>query len=267
MLSKIVNRQLGLDSNYKTWHINGENMLIYIHSGDGSIVCRDKIYSIKKGVLCFIGAKVWHYTMPMDASAYERSKIFADQDEFNKILSLISKDEDFSRYFHEESFVYAEIPEKDCTKIEELIGEITNYEGNKKYENLVFLSCFIRLLVFINNNIVDIVSSPEGDMNKAVEYINHHICSKIGIEDICRHIHMSKYHFCRKFKENTELTVMEYVLKTRIVFAKNMLAKENLSISEISEHCGFSSISYFCRVFKESTGQTPLQFRKSQRGI
>jgi AraC-like DNA-binding protein len=56
---------------------------------------------------------------------------------------------------------------------------------------------------------------------------------------------------------------MEYILATRIVLAKEMLQKTDLTVGEISERCGFSSISYFCRVFKQDTGRTPLGFRKS----
>ena len=82
------------------------------------------------------------------------------------------------------------------------------------------------------------------------------------MDEICREIHISKYYFCRKFKKTTGFTVMDYVLKTRIVAAKGLLSETELSISEISNRCGFGSISYFCRVFKEHTGLTPLQYRK-----
>jgi len=57
--------------------------------------------------------------------------------------------------------------------------------------------------------------------------------------------------------------VMEYILKTRIVLAKNDLLKTNLSITEISEQNGFSSVSYFCRAFKEEEKLSPLQYRKN----
>ena len=73
---------------------------------------------------------------------------------------------------------------------------------------------------------------------------------------------MSKYHFCRVFKNNTGQTVMSYILKTRIVLARTMLKKENLTVSEVSRLCGFSSVSYFCRVFKEKTGVSPLKYKK-----
>ena len=85
----------------------------------------------------------------------------------------------------------------------------------------------------------------------------------ICIDDICAAINSSKYHFCRQFKKHTGLTVMEYILKTRIILAKTELIKTNLSITEISERLGFSSVSYFCRAFKAESGLTPLQYRKS----
>lgn len=45
--------------------------------------------------------------------------------------------------------------------------------------------------------------------------------------------------------------------------AQGMLRKDAFSVSEVSERCGFSSVSYFCRAFKDETGMTPLQYRKS----
>ena len=56
---------------------------------------------------------------------------------------------------------------------------------------------------------------------------------------------------------------MKYILKTRIVLAKNMLSNESLSITVISNRCGFSSVSYFSRIFKEETGMNPLTFKKN----
>ena len=78
-------------------------------------------------------------------------------------------------------------------------------------------------------------------------------------------VHMSKYHLCRRFKNITGFTIMEYILKTRLAAAKNMLKTESISITEISEKCGFSSVSYFSRVFKEHTGITAIAYRKEYR--
>ncbi len=262
MDSRILSRQIGLDSNYNVWHTNNSNMIIYMHSTGGSIVCNEKIYPIKKGALCFIGGQRHHYTLPDGASTYVRSKVFASSDELRKILSYFPQKENTAQIFSDDSFVYAEISAKDRSKVEALFDEISLYINDAKYGNAVFFSCYTRLLVYISQNVLDVISLPHGSIYKAVEYINSNIGNSIGINDICEYAHMSKYHFCRTFKKNTGLTVMEYILKTRIVLAKNMLVRERISISDISEQCGFSSISYFCRVFKEDTGLTPLQYRK-----
>lgn len=61
------------------------------------------------------------------------------------------------------------------------------------------------------------------------------------------------------------MTVMKYILKMRIVLAKMDLKKTNLSVSEISGKYGFSSVSYFSRMFKEEENCSPLQYRKKNR--
>ena len=260
MSKRIISHQLGFDSNYKTWHVNNSNMIIFMYSDGGSIVCNEKIYPIKRGVLCFVGAQKYHYTMPEDTATYERSKLFVLPDELGKMTSMLPQKERFS----DESFVYAQIPQKDISAVEALFDEISRFD-NDQYSDMIFTSCFMRLLVFVSQNIIDAISLPHGQMHKAIGYINSNIENDLSINDICEHVHMSKYHFCRSFKKATGLTVMEYILKTRIILAKNMLSKENLAISEVSERCGFSSISYFCRVFKNDTSMTPLQYKKAKR--
>ena len=69
-------------------------------------------------------------------------------------------------------------------------------------------------------------------------------------------------HLARLFKKKIGLTVMEYILKTRIAMAKELLCEAKMSVTEISEACGFSSISFFSRTFKKEVEKTPLQYKK-----
>lgn len=264
MEKRIFRCQLGFDSNYKTWHTNDANMVIYMHSDGGSIVCSERIYPIKKGVLCFIGAKKYHYTMPSNAGVYERSKIFISSEEFNRLISTFQKEDAITKCFNENSIVYAQISEADIETVDALFDDILNYAENESHGDTIFASSLLRMLVFMSENVVDTVAPPHGSMYKAVEYINAHIKDDITVDSICKHTHMSKYHFCRSFKKTTGHTVMNYILNTRITLAKNLLANESISVGEISGLCGFSNISVFCRAFKENTGMTPLQYRKKQ---
>lgn len=259
---KIISHERGKDEHFKLWHAlpDEENMIIYMYSDGGSIVCRERVYPIKRGALCFIGAGKYHYTMPSDPSQYDRTKIFFPSELLRGIVSLISDGRDFSG-FTWDSIVYAEINEDKQKYVDEIFNTLRD-AIDTPHSKVSEVSSLIKLLELLENHSIDSASSVSGSLGGAIDYINKNIFREISIDEICSAVHISKYHFCRLFKKNMGMTVMDYILKTRIVLAKNMLKKENTSITEVSERCGFSSVSYFCRVFKESIGKTPLRYRK-----
>lgn len=256
---KIIHHELGKDPLYKIWHASALPMFMYMHSDGGSIVCSEKSYPIQKGVLCLVGAGKYHYTVPDIPERYDRSKLFVSADEIDKILEMLSVN---TNKFSSESFVYALIDENERNKVENIFCKIKEYENDKSYGKWILTSCIIELFVFLNKYSLENIPAASGVVSRAIEYINSNIEKNITIDEICSEIHMSKYHFCRQFKKVTDTTVMKYILKTRIVMAKNMLLNDNLSITEISNRCGFSSVSYFSRVFKEETGSNPLNYKK-----
>ena len=261
MKNNIIYHQKGKDELFKTWHASKRNIFIYMHSNGGSIVCSEKIYPIQKGVLCFVGAGKYHYTMPENTETYERSKIFIEPEKMGKIQRLFSQNEDFTK-FCEGGFVYCVVDECKQEKINKIYEELAMCEADE--EEAVLYSCCIRLAAIINRYQLEQTDSAIGFLSRAMEFINSNIFREINIDEICSHIHISKYHFCRQFKKITGMTVMDYILKTRIVLAKGLLISEKISVSEISNRCGFSSVSYFCRAFKEETGKTPLEYRRGK---
>lgn len=259
MQYEIIYHEMGKDPLYKIWHASKEAMFIYVYSDGGSIVCSEKSYPLKKGVLCFVGAEKYHYTMPYIPERYERSKLFVPADTFNEILKLLSVNSD---KFSSGSFVYALIDESERSTVEGIFRKIKEYEHDAVYGKWILISGIIELLVLLNKHSFENIPAEFGAVSMAVEYINSNIERNITIDEICAEIHMSKYYFCRQFKKATNTTIMKYILKTRIVMAKNMLLNEKLTITEISNRCGFSSVSYFSRVFKEETGVSPLNYKK-----
>lgn len=75
-------------------------------------------------------------------------------------------------------------------------------------------------------------------------------------------------HVCRQTKLHTGKTPSEIINDYRCDYAAQQLAEDKLSITEISEYCGFESASHFYRLFKRHYQQTPRQYRISrQRSI
>jgi AraC-like DNA-binding protein len=261
MNANIFFHETGKDPHFKIWHASENAMIIYMHSDGGSIVCSQKSYPIHKGVLCFVGAGKHHYTMPDEPEFYDRSKLFVSPHIVSRLFKLLSNTECLHS-FAEDSFIYAYVEEGEQNIVENIFRELKQYENDDLYFEMILYSCCMKLLFYLDKYSLETTTPTSGLMNKAIEYINHHIFQNIDIDEICASIHISKYYFCRQFKKTTGMTVMNYILKTRIILAQDMLSKEKLSVAEISERCGFSSISYFCRVFKNETGKTPLEYRR-----
>ena len=262
---KTILHDKGKDAQFKIWHAIDENMLIYTHSDGGSIVCGDRSYPIERGAICFIGEGKYHYTMPEPPERYDRSKLFFSTELLRKIIELVSDGRGFS-HFAPGSFVYAKLPPELFEEAERLYGYIDSVQSDQ-YREASEISALIKLLVLIDKYSTESSRGEVDTLGRAVEYINSNIFREIDIDEICAAVHMSKYHFCRRFKASMGVTVMEYILKTRIVLAKNMLEKESISVTEVSERCGFSSVSYFCRAFKEECGRSPLKYRKDTRSV
>ena len=251
------------NNRYNTWHTLNRNMVMFVHSGSGSIVAREQNYPITSGCLCFVGSSRFYYTLPDCPEKYDRSKVFLSNQELDRVLSLFPEELQLKERFAPNSLVYAQVPPQAVQQIDTIFDDLALYEDRDYYHDALVTSHYIKLLILLNDYATNTVFPVFGMVQKAIEYINAHIHERLSIDEICHVLHVSKYYFCKKFKQSTGITVMNYILMTRIISAKNMLENSDLAIGEISSRCGFSSQSYFCRVFKDESGKTPLQYQKS----
>lgn len=94
------------------------------------------------------------------------------------------------------------------------------------------------------------------------DYIEMHLGEKIRARDLAAFVGYTEYYLTHKFKEETGLSVNDYVKNAKIRRAKILLQNSDLSIQELSEQLCFSSRNYFSRVFSELVGCTPIEFRE-----
>jgi AraC-like DNA-binding protein len=98
----------------------------------------------------------------------------------------------------------------------------------------------------------------------AVQYMESNYSGMVGQEQLAQELGVSKYHFLRTFAAFTGMTPGEYLSRIRIEKAISLLRQSNLSIDEVAASVGYSSGSYFIKVFRKLTGQTPARFRSSR---
>lgn len=120
--------------------------------------------------------------------------------------------------------------------------------------------------MLISQILTENIIKPEHDeiLQKTVNYINENLEGDLSIQKISKGINVSKSVLYSKFHSHFKCTIGEYINSRRIERSIEMLAKTTMSIEEVAQKSGFSSASYYTKMFKQQMGITPLKFKKSQ---
>ena len=156
----------------------------------------------------------------------------------------------------------------DNKQLDEILGKINlKYSQNQEdsrwflkayiYELIAFLysQSFITPLMTYSLNIAKI--------EPIVRYIDNNFKLPITLDDICNEVKYSKYFICHNFKTATGSTIFEYINFLRVLYAVERLKLKNSTISDIAIESGFSSVTYFDRVFRSVIGCSPSVYRKN----
>ena len=98
-------------------------------------------------------------------------------------------------------------------------------------------------------------------------YIDINYTKKIELDELIRISHMNRSTLCREFRRVYATSPIHYILQKRVDEAKIYLAESSVKVSELSEQLGFSSASYFNRVFRQFVGQSPSRYRNENQSL
>lgn len=130
--------------------------------------------------------------------------------------------------------------------------------------DILFSKCIVDILsnVLMTGITEGYDISKEDITDEAITYIKTNLTKNIQLEDICKHVGVSKSYLIRKFKSTTGYSPYEYILLQRLSEAKILLIHSNKRIHDISLSVGFESVSHFIKYFKKIEGITPLKYRQ-----
>lgn len=109
------------------------------------------------------------------------------------------------------------------------------------------------------------VSSQERRVKEMLSFIHEHFAERITVDDLARASTVSRSECFRCFQAVLGKSPVEYLTEYRLSMATTMLVNSDRTLSEISELCGFSSPSYFGKVFRERCGVSPKRYREQTR--
>jgi AraC-like DNA-binding protein len=155
----------------------------------------------------------------------------------------------------------------DLKRIEEAFFN-TRVLTREQYESLIrLLTIFAAHLASCGNALMLAHGQTETPaIEHARRHIHDHSGDELSLSAVARVVNMSASYFSEKFKQATGLNFVEYVARTRIEKARNLLQNPNLRISEIAFSIGFQSLSRFNRAFKKVTGKAASEYRQSLAG-
>jgi AraC-like DNA-binding protein len=104
-----------------------------------------------------------------------------------------------------------------------------------------------------------------GYVYRALEYIENHYQKNISSSDVAEFVGLSSGYLVKQFKARLYMTPTEYIKTFRIAKAMELLKTTNKSVSEITYEVGYSDISLFSRIFKQTTGKSPMGFKKNTK--
>lgn len=98
-----------------------------------------------------------------------------------------------------------------------------------------------------------------------INYIQHHLSEPANVEKMAKELYMSRSFLSRKFKSETGINLIDFILMRKSEEGKRLLRYTDRTITDISGYLGFSSPAHFSRTFRKYIGKTPGEYRAKYR--
>lgn len=246
-------------------HLHKYYEFLYFLGGDANYMVEDTTYEANAGDIFLTRPNELHTLVFQSNEKYSR--------QFIQISSTLLADIDIDllyyinhRPFGQDNKIPASFVNEN--NLGEYFDKVRYYVLNRLPESdLMIKTYIIQLLVNVNNilhshsNESTLYKPKNPRIELITTYIEENIASDITLEKLSELFFINKYYMCHMFKEETGMTIKEFINTRRIAKAKNLLQKGH-NITDLSFACGFNDYSTFYKTFKNFTGKSPTQFLK-----
>jgi len=254
---------------FNDWHWHEEIQFSYILSGEMILSCMSKDFLLTAGDGIFINSNCAHMSRPTGPESARYLSVNIQP----SLLTLFHGSVVEQKYF---------LPYANHPKLQVIAFSAKQPEQKQFIEDLIQMFRLIdraefgyeletygqlfhiwkQLLIMARTTSLPGVRLERQEAHAMMQYIQEHYMEPIRLEDLARHVHLSKGECSRIFKATYHTSIMAHVIDCRISKSIPLLSGTSLSVGEIALQCGFNSASYFTKAFREKVGIAPLQYRK-----
>ncbi|MDR2238791.1 MAG: AraC family transcriptional regulator [Chryseobacterium sp.] len=248
------------------WHYHPETELVYVEALNGIRHVGKDISVFTDSDLLLIGSNVPHLNFDYGIQTECRQLVLQMRENFLQDMVLPVPEFENIRKLLDRSYLGLSFFGK--TK-ETVVEKLQIMKDKNPFESLIGLMEILQILAEstevreLNNEDTRIkwFLNDKIRMGTIYNYIHENHDKKPNVNEIAEIVSLSTPAFCRYFKKQTNMTFTDFVNNYRINQAKILLLKD-YSVTEVCFQVGFESLSYFNKLFKQHTGETPSEFRK-----
>ena len=241
-------------------HTHNHMELFFIVGGRGQFLIEDQLHPVDTNSLVMINPNVTHTEVSLNAQPLEYIVLgiegiaLADSTLSNNQFSILN--------YYESAEVSS------CLR--NILREME--QKNPGYEDICQAFMEILIIRLMRTTVLAVPAETETvSTNRQCaavrRYIDLHFKEALTLDQLAEEGHMNKFYLSHVFKRTYGVSPINYIIEKRIDESKYLLAETDLSLSQIAQLLGFSSLSYFSQVFRRTQAVTPMEYRQSTKNM
>lgn len=238
-------------------HVHAHYELYFLLSGTQRYFIKNRYYDMQEGDVILVPANTTHQIIQHDK---KKQLVFHFTDFFlakflNKRAIALLEPLFKQKIFHP--------TRENVYNLHKLFLSIAQAQKNND-ETQIFLD-LMRIFTILSDCPIATATEEAGKrslIDAVIHYIHEHYDTIKGLDDVASALFVSKYYVCHLFTKYMGTSFNNYLTDLRLKKAEQFVAYSKRSIQEIATLCGFSSSTYFCKVFKQKHKMSPIEYRK-----
>lgn len=238
--------------------------------GSSSLLIGNETFNVNSGDLVVINPYQVHSTV--DVGGDKRGKYHLLMIGLNFFDNLGEADFNLRNLFFGKKLCFNNLVKPDEYVRNVILNMVSLAKENSSLNMLALYGYVCQLFSWLLKNAVSSketnADSDVVDYYKIIEpalrTIRDEYAKDFSLDFLSEKCSVSKFHFCRVFKQVMGTSAINYLNEYRLKVANTLLLNTNKQVQEIASLCGFNDVGYFCKLFKKQFGKSPKKVQEQK---
>lgn len=246
-------------------HLSARYLILFFSEADAMMTLGERMLSLVDGCIVFVppqavysfsyGSRCRYYCLSFEPVNGEKSALLRTM--YEKRTSIIHpSDKSFIQCLQFQVEQLYRMLHQDLAVLWE-------------YRESYTAACFLKLIMDVSSLQEEMEVKLPQDQHQLLAmqltaYLDENYLSATTLTQLEKVFFLSRFHLCRLFKTQMEMSIVDYIHWKRVQHAIGLLAGTDRSVTKICYESGFGSLQSFYTVFRRYTQNTPLQYKKNR---